>query len=290
MRLNPDKFEKLKYDGEAPYVQRTMARLDGAYVRIHRIGAPPPGLNRINTDNVGDDRMTFVLVHGIGLSSTYMLPLAEELSKLGEVMLLDLPGFGDVPPPDHELTIAGFATIIDRALKLHGINDPVLVGHSMGAQIVVELMARAPQRYKRAALVGPPVNHEERTIAKAALRYMESAIYERPNLVRVALWSYLRSVQRWVLEILPSMLNYPIEERIYGTAEDSRMVIIYGEHDYLVPSRWANYLAQRAGRARAYMVTEAAHSTIYNGDNEVAKLIRTLLTDRERAGAGKRHW
>lgn len=290
MRLNPDRFRKLKFDGDAPYVQRTMARLDDVCVRIHRIGAPPPGLNRLKPDKPGDQRLTFVLVHGIGLSSTYMLPLAEELSHVGEVLLIDLPGFGDVPPPKRELTIAGFATVIDRALRLHGVHDPIFVGHSMGAQIVVELMARAPERYKRAALVGPPVNKDERTITKAALRYLESAIYERPNLVRVALWSYVRSVQRWVLEILPSMLSYPIEDRIFDTADDSSIVIIYGEHDYLVPSHWADFLVERAGSARAYMIDKAAHSTIYNGDNEVAELIRTLLTDRELAGAGKRHW
>lgn len=81
MRLTPEKFRELKFDDESPYIQRSISKINGAFVRIHRVGAPPPGLNRINTDDPGDERLTFVLVHGIGLSSTYMIPLAQELSE-----------------------------------------------------------------------------------------------------------------------------------------------------------------------------------------------------------------
>lgn len=290
MRLTPEKFRELKFDDESPYIQRSISKINGAFVRIHRVGAPPPGLNRINTDDPGDERLTFVLVHGIGLSSTYMIPLAQELSEYGEVMLLDLPGFGDVPPPDRELTIEGFATIVDGAMRLNGINDPILVGHSMGAQIVVELMARNPERYKRACLVGPPVNKDERAIGTVLARYIESSLHEKPNLVRVAVWSYLRSVTRWVLQIMPSMLNYPIEERIEQSASDSRVVIVSGQYDYLVPEEWACYLAKQAGDCDIYTLPEAAHSTLYNNDDSVARLALTLMTEKEAQGAGKRHW
>lgn len=290
MRLTPEKFREIKYDEKSPYIQRSIAKINDAFVRIHRVGAPPPGLNRINTDDPDDDRLTFVLVHGIGLSSTYMIPLAQELAEYGEVMLLDLPGFGDVPPPNRELTIEGFATVIDGAMRLNGVNDPILVGHSMGAQIVVELMARNPERYKRACLVGPPVNKDERSIGRVLARYIESAVHEKSNLVRVAVWSYLRSVTRWVLQIMPSMLSYPIEERINRTAPDSKVVIVSGEHDYLVPRNWALYLAEQAGDCDIFTLPNAAHSTLYNNDDSVARLILTLLTEKEAQGAGKRHW
>ncbi len=292
MKLNPEPFGDIQWneDTEVPYIQRTLALVGKAFVRIHRIGAPPPGLNRIFVDGKDDQRLTFVLVHGIGLSSTYMLPLAQELSQLGEVMLLDLPGFGDVPPPDRELTISGFGAIVDGVCRMNGIEDPILVGHSMGAQIVVELMARNPDKYRRGCLIGPPVNMNERTAAKVLLRYIESSLYERPDLVRVAVWSYLRSVKTWFFQILPSLLAYPIEERMEALSADTQTLILYGEHDHLVPQVWADFLATRAGKSRAYMVPEVAHSTLYNADDDVAFLIKTLLTDEERAGIGKKHW
>lgn len=293
MKLRPQAEAHVKFDEDSskPKIQRTLARVNGAFVRIHRIGAPPPGLNHIVVDDDNDQRLTFVLVHGVGLSATYMLPLAQELSEYGEVLLMDLPGFGDVPPPDHKLTISGFASIVDGVCRMNNIADPILVGHSMGAQIVTEMMADQPNHYRRGCLIGPPVNMQERSALKAVLRYLESSLHERPDLMRVALWSYMRSVQTWTMRILPTLLAYPIEERLQMIGEDCETLILYGEHDFLVPTQWAEFLVTQArGSSRGVMVPEVAHSTLYNADDDVARLIKTMLTDEELDGIGKRHW
>lgn len=282
LRVNPG--------SRAPKVQHTLAELNGAFVRIHRIGAPPPGANRNVLDTRDDQRLTFVLIHGIGLSSVYLIPLAQELSRLGEVLMLDLPGFGEVPPPESRMSIAGFAAVVDHALRINGISDPILVGHSMGAQIVTELMARDHVRYRRACLIGPPVNAQERSAPKVLGRYLQSSLYESSDLVLVAIWSYLRTVTSFFLATLPQLLEYPIEDRIQDSSPDAEFLILHGEYDYLAPSAWTEFLAQRAGNARCFMVPEVAHSTLYNADDDVATLIKTLLTDDELAGVGKRHW
>lgn len=58
-----------------------------------------------------------VLVHGLGLSHRYMIPLAEHLAQRYQVWLPDLPGFGDsgkslpalkVPLPANRLLVESF--------------------------------------------------------------------------------------------------------------------------------------------------------------------------------------
>lgn len=285
MSLNPSSFI---WGGAGRRAQRTLLNIDGRFVRIHRIGAPPPGLNRLRIDAVGDDRVTFVLIHGIGLPSTYMTPLAEELAEYGEVFIMDLPGAASLPSPGDPLSISGFAALVDAAMTLNDIQDPILVGHSMGAQIVVELMARRPDHFRRACLIGPPVNAAERNLPLLVVNYLRSALFEEVELVRVATLSYLRSAHYWVMKTLPTLMKYPIEERMALVGDEARVIILHGEHDYLVPTAWADYLASQATNATCILIPGAAHSTIYSDDDDVAAAALSLLTTAEReAGARK---
>ena len=88
---------------------------------------------------------TFVLVHGLGVSSYYFEPLAARLARTGVVYLLDLPGFDGVPHAGQPLGIGGFADVVAAWVKQEGLTDPVMVRHSMGAQVVVEALARNPE-------------------------------------------------------------------------------------------------------------------------------------------------
>lgn len=260
--------------------QQSLVQVGTSFVRVHRFGAPGPGAARNHPDIEGDGRVTFVLVHGIGLSSQYLSPLAKELAAHGEVMILDLPGFGDLPRPKSTLSIRAFAEIVHHAMDLYGVKNPILVGHSMGAQIVTELMATRHE-YDRAVLVGPPVNMNERTLSKVGLRYLQSAVFEQPNLALVAIRSYARTITSWVMETMPALMNYPIEERIAQVSAGARLVILHGEHDYLCPDAWVCTLSDLAPEATVHLISGAAHSTVFNTDAEVAAHILSLVEDNE---------
>ncbi|MDO5724379.1 MAG: alpha/beta fold hydrolase [Flaviflexus sp.] len=264
--------------------QQSIMRVDGAWVRIHRFAAMDPGKDRLNPDVRGDGRATFVLVHGIGLSSQYLVPLGEELAAHGEVMILDLPGFGDLPHPDDGMSMAGFAKVIRAAMEAHGLRDPILVGHSMGAQIVVEMMARWHD-YDRGVLIGPPVNRHERTLPLVLARYLQSAIFERPNLALVALRGYARTLTSWVVSLMPALMGYRIEERIKQINPQARVMLLHGEHDHLAPGYWVEELASTITHSGTRQISGAAHSTVYNADDSVASDILALLRPDERGPA-----
>lgn len=94
-----------------------------------------------------------VLVHGfMGGSDQWRLqaPLAND----GQVVEIDLPGFGDnadLPPIN---SIEGFADWVLQYLASLGIDRFHLLGHSMGGMIVQEMMRRKPQSIDRLILYG----------------------------------------------------------------------------------------------------------------------------------------
>jgi pimeloyl-ACP methyl ester carboxylesterase len=115
----------------------------------------------------------FVLVHGIGVSSRYFPPLGEQLAISGEVFLIDLAGYGSAPDPKRDVSIQLHSQVLGTFLQRAGIENPVLVGRSMGTQVVSQLAFDALEVSDRLVFIAPTVNPPVRrfsTEAKALLR------------------------------------------------------------------------------------------------------------------------
>jgi pimeloyl-ACP methyl ester carboxylesterase len=66
---------------------------------------------------------------------------------------IDLPGHGS-NNSQQPTTIEGYADWVEAYLELHGMNDILLVGHSMGALIALEVAGRSNSRLARIILFG----------------------------------------------------------------------------------------------------------------------------------------
>src|SRR5436190_2195210 len=87
------------------------------------------------TDAVDGLALPVVLVHGLVVSSRYMLPLAERLADHAHVYAPDLPGFGKSDHPERPLDIAGLADGLAAWMHVTGIPRAALIGNSMGCQV-----------------------------------------------------------------------------------------------------------------------------------------------------------
>lgn len=252
-------------------LQPSTLTVAGARVRVHRLVGLPV--------DAGDaaDVPVFVLVHGLGVSSLYFVELAEMLARFGEVCVFDLPGFGGVPRPRDPLRIPAFADVVREACGRLGIVNPVLIGHSMGTQIVVEAMAGDRGFATAAVLVGPVSAFSRRQIPDLARCFLQSARYERPSSALAAVKGYVQGGLRWPLEILPAMVDYPMEERLAEVS--GRLTFMHGENDLVVPPAWVERLAAAATAADVVRVVEikgAAHQVVIDHASIVADEALTL--------------
>ena len=100
-------------------------------------------------------RHDLVLIHGLGMSSSYFVHFAHALFQRGwSPVAPDLPGFGesvDGPPAgplEHAQQLAEWADAI-------GIRDAVWIGHSIGSNVVAQLASVRPDLVRRAISIGP---------------------------------------------------------------------------------------------------------------------------------------
>lgn len=201
----------------------------------------------VNSRAISDESPDFVLIHGIGVSSKYFVPLAALLAEHGRVIVFDLPGFGGVPKPERVLYVEGFAAVVRSALDELGVARPVLIGHSMGAQVAVELCVQQPRFDGAVVLVGPvvePCQRSTRTILRA---FAKSSLRERPGAALRSIQGYLRTAPSWFITVFPAMMKYPIEHRI--TYLRGALAILRGEADLVCTRDWVTTLATAATRA-----------------------------------------
>jgi 2-hydroxy-6-oxonona-2,4-dienedioate hydrolase len=97
-----------------------------------------------------------ILTAGLGLTSRFYAASYAAFAAAGTRLVVpDLPGWGQTPGPHTGLSPQATASfLIDFAASL-GLRRAVWIGHSLGAQAVVEVAARRPDLATGLVLVGP---------------------------------------------------------------------------------------------------------------------------------------
>jgi pimeloyl-ACP methyl ester carboxylesterase len=198
----------------------------------------------------------------------------------------DLPGFGGLAPEPTEVWgAADYATWIEPLLD--DLDEPaVLVGHSRGGAVAVEIAARRPEKVRALVLAGVPlVRRNDRTPTKA------------PFAFRAAKWLHARGVvsdERMesnrkkygsadyraaggvMRDILVKVTNETYEEQLRATA--CPVELIWGENDDAAPVNIAEQAAAILGdRARLTVVPRVGHQIPLQAAAELRAAIERQL-------------
>lgn len=188
---------------------------------------------------------TFVFVHGLGVSSWYFEPLFEELAGSAPMILLDLPGFGRAPEPERELRVGGLADALIATIRERQLHDVVLVGHSMGAQVVVEALAREPSLARAAVLITPVVAPQDRKPWRVVLQFTRASLHEEVRSAYRSVLTFLSTNPLWIAKHFRAMTEYRIEEQIGEIPPDIPILLIRGSNDHLSSRAFLRLLQER---------------------------------------------
>jgi pimeloyl-ACP methyl ester carboxylesterase len=216
----------------------------------------------------GEKGPQFVLVHGIGVATRYFTRLAPLLARSGGVHAVELPGFGSAPRQSTTMSIEEHAAMLTAYVVGAGLAAPLLVGHSMGTQIVVEAALQRPELFPRIVGMGGVVDPRERSALLQGLRLAEDMLFETPPSNWAVLRDYARTGPRWYLKTVPVMLGYKTEEALPALAADT--LLIRGARDPICRHDWAEDMARLIPRSRLVEVPGSAHVVMYTAPARVA--------------------
>ena len=217
-----------------------------------------------------------MLVHGLGVSSRYMIPTIRALAPDCRVYAPDLPGYGRSPGPRDALTISELAETLDGWLQSTELAAPdLLLGNSMGCQILVELAVRFPARVRRLVLVGPTMDPSARSAPRQFGRLLLDSVREAPSQPFLVAWDYAVFGFRRFRQTFYDAIADRVEEKLPRVHAPT--LVVRGERDPIAPQSWVEDFTRRLPRGRMAVVPGAAHTVNYMAPEALADLVREFL-------------
>ncbi len=216
-----------------------------------------------------------VLVHGVAVSSRYMVPTAERLAPDYRVFAPDLPGFGKSHKPPRILNVAELADSLAGWMDVVGLHRTALLGNSFGCQVVVELAVRHPSRVERAVLQGPTVDPAARTAHQQIWRWLRNASEDPPSHALNIVRDYRDCGMRRLLRTFRYALEDRIEEKLPHVGVPT--LVVRGSRDPITPQRWAEEATRLLPIGRLVVIPGAAHTVNYAAPLELVRVVRPFL-------------
>ncbi len=229
-----------------------------------------------------------VLVHGLGGCWQNWLENIPHLARRHRVVVPDLPGFGSSPMPSKwDISIPAYGRLVAEFCDALGLDDAVIVGHSMGGFVAAEAVINQPQRFERLGLVSAagvssrrlrrePTEVFARMVAVSAPLVMNvqtrsfrrpraraaafRGLVHRPEALRAELlWEFFNGGQRGdgFGDALTSLAGYDILDRLEEVEEQT--LIVWGRNDRVVPPADAAHFARRLRNSKTVIFGECGH-------------------------------
>lgn len=229
-----------------------------------------------NSPSTSAQAPAIILVHGLSVSSRYMLPTAIRLAPWYRVYIPDFPGFGKSPKTSHVLNISESADTLAAWMQALKLPSATLLGNSLGCQIIVQLALKYPEYIERAILVSPTMDPKARTIHQLAGRLLIDLSCEPPHFLPVLVREFLAAGITCTLRALRHALDDPIEDHLPHMHIPT--LVVRGSRDPIVSQEWAEKVTHLLPDSQLVVIAGAAHAVNFNSPEQLVPLIQSFTT------------
>lgn len=277
---------------------------------------PVSDLNIFYFEAGNPDNQPVILIHGLGDEADTWRHIINPLSREYHVIALDLPGFGRSEKPKKKYTPDLHMQSILGLMDALRVDNPVLIGSSLGGMLAHGLAMGFPERVAGIILVGGAL-HGVKSIRNSSLRLMQTPllgewIYTRLRKDPQQAYETLRSVyfdinqlpkedrdflftrvnkrvwsdgqRRAYLSTLRNMvpwvrtLQSKLPERL--TELSTPTLLIRGEHDPLFSEDSMDYISQRQPHVDQLTIPGAGHLPQQEKPGEFFQAVQKWLTNK----------
>lgn len=240
----------------------------------------------INFKKEGIGKKTLVFLHGWGGSWQSWAPIIKRIKNRFTIYALDLPGFG-LSPLARPYNLAAYASDLEKFLKDHKIQKPLLIGHSFGGQVAAKFAINHSDLLLGLILVDAAVKREngialKTNIALAKLGKKIVGSKFRNLYYRLRGWEgsdYLQSAQTPNLQDTAKLVfRENISEEVSKIS--AKTLIFWGSEDKDTPVQISQDLKSKIPRSKLVVIPEAGHFSYLDAQekfcHELIKFVNSL--------------
>ncbi len=233
-----------------------------------------------------------VFLHGFCESRLVWDPISDVVPDGFHYLFPDIPGFGESPLSSSSVTLPQVADSLIGWLNSLQVNDFILIGHSMGGYIALEMAHQAGIRcrglglFHSTAAADSEAKKENRTKSAGFIRKNGTEVFFRtfiPGLYhRRGPWEsdvrrMIRSTsEKSVVAYTLAMRDRP-DYRSFISSFPGKTLFIAGEYDSFIP---AESIREQAGQARDalfVLLSDTGHLGMQENPEEAARAVRDYL-------------
>src|SRR5918995_1510157 len=217
-------------------------------------------------------------------------PFLESLARSFRVIVPDHPGFGRSEGLEHLDDVVDLALYYTEFIDAMGLEQPYLVGHSLGGMIAAEVAAIAPDMASKLVLMAPVGlwldDHPVMDFFAATPEELATAMFHAPgSAIAKELMTMPSDSEAHLEAVLERTKNlsaagkflWPIpdkglKKRIHRIVAPT--LLLWGKDDQFVPAVYADEFARRLPGARLEIVEQAGHAPQLEQPDGVARLVR----------------
>jgi pimeloyl-ACP methyl ester carboxylesterase len=296
-------------------VRRSLEAAEEAAVAEGLVLPSSLGHHEIDTDDGArlhvverGDGPALVLLHGIMLSSDIWVHQLNELADRHRVVAVDLRGHGRSTAGDRTITVETMADDVCRVLDALGLRQCLLVGHSMGGMVALQVAHDLAPERRRELLSGVAVVSSaagpfftvpgSARVAKVGLPAWSQVLLAAE---RLGVWAMPAEDLRWWLtrlsfgpepnpaqvrfaeqlhhsvsastlaQLLPGLATFDLSREVADI--DVPVLVVVGSKDRLTPPRHARRLASALPRAELVELPRCGHTPMLERRREFSRLL-----------------
>jgi pimeloyl-ACP methyl ester carboxylesterase len=231
-----------------------------------------------------------LILHGWGSSHYSWAKVQAILADKGyQVIVPDLPGFGDSPAPQNPQTVGDYSDFVLKLVEKINLSSFYLLGHSFGGRVAIKFTRQNPQRVKKLILcdaAGIKMELDSKAKAVFVLIRWANVIFSRrifsqfKKIARNILYFFLRHKDYVRTQgIMKETFKLVIAEDLLPELPDikNKTLIVWGQKDSLVPLKVAYILKEKIVNSELKVFLGIRHNPHREIPEELSETIDQFL-------------
>ncbi len=235
----------------------------------------------------GKAGIKLVLLHGWAGSSLIWRRYIEEAKDKYEITAFDIPGFGDSAKMENGYALPKLSSYIYMACKKLGIDNPVIIGHSMGGQLAMYIAA-CHKNFPRALIVVDSAERPAKPVSEWLRRAEQSdyrtlieglvpTFFDKLSSKESALMvkEGLKMTRASTIGTLNAIMRMKLYRRIADISCPT--LLVFGEHDKNRSIEELQNLKKSIKGSELIIIKNSKHAPMYENTEDFCRVVDSFL-------------
>lgn len=233
-----------------------------------------------------------IWAHGWGQNHAAFIPIINSFLNDAEHISLDLPGFGQSPPPPDHWGTAEYGHAITQWLKSFSGRKIFWVGHSFGCRVGIRIAAQSPKIISHMILIAGAGLKKKRPLHqklyfkcriklfKMLKKFVPDGAFKDKLMAKFGSADYKNS------GVMKNIFIRTVNEDLSETAKQIKCFVslIYGSNDTETPAEFGERYSKLIPNNKLYVLEGQDHySLLSTGRHQVVKIIADIFNKEKKS-------